>query len=358
MKNLKVWIPVLFVLLVLVGVCTFLIRQKPLQDEVHAVAKEEMKQNQEVSENNQTEVPAYKSENFKIVGYYPEWKPEEIGKIQYEKLTHINYAFAIPKADGTLMPLANPELAKKIIADGHKSGVNVLLAIGGWEYEGKPLEMTFIEATSTDEKIKKLVNSILEMVDAYGFDGVDMDWEHPRMDGPSKNQYAALMQYLSEALHAKGKLLSAAVVSGVTADGNVLWDAAGHLDEALEAVDYINVMAYDGGDGERHSSYEFAVNSALYWKDTRGVDKEKIVLGVPFYGRPRWLTYDEILKIDDQANNKDNVEGVYYNGIAMMEKKAEWAKDNVGGIMIWELAGDCNNQEKSLLNALYKITMQ
>ena len=30
----------------------------------------------------------------------------------------------------------------------------------------------------------------------------------------------------------------------------------------LNAVDFINVMAYDGGDGERHSSYQFAVHCA------------------------------------------------------------------------------------------------
>ena len=44
------------------------------------------------------------------------------------------------------------------------------------------------------------------MCNEYGFDGVDMDWEHPRVDGPSKDQYQALILYLSDALHAQGKL--------------------------------------------------------------------------------------------------------------------------------------------------------
>ena len=31
------------------------------------------------------------------------------------------------------------------------------------------------------------------MCNEYGFDGVDMDWEHPRVDGPSKDQYQELI---------------------------------------------------------------------------------------------------------------------------------------------------------------------
>ncbi|MEG0320513.1 MAG: hypothetical protein RR627_11520, partial [Niameybacter sp.] len=70
--------------------------------------------------------PTEKPKDFKIVGYYPEWKPDEVSKIQYDQLTHINYSFAIPQADGTVKPLDNPKLAKQIIADGHKNNVKVL----------------------------------------------------------------------------------------------------------------------------------------------------------------------------------------------------------------------------------------
>lgn len=63
----------------------------------------------------------------------------------------------------------------------------------------------------------------------------------------------------------------------------------------LNAVDFINVMAYDGGDGEQHSSYQFAVDCGLYWKDTRGLPAHKVVLGVPFYARPSWADYGAIL---------------------------------------------------------------
>ncbi|MGL4344013.1 MAG: glycosyl hydrolase family 18 protein [Cellulosilyticaceae bacterium] len=300
------------------------------------------------------EVDPIKRDGFKVVGYFPSWKPQGVGKIQYDKLTHINYAFAIPSADGGLLPLENEETAKEIIKKAHEKGVKVLLAVGGWEYQGVPLENTFVQATDTDEKCKKLATEIVNVVEQYGFDGVDMDWEHPRTDGNSKNQYAALMKYLNEALDKKGKLLTSAVLAGVSADGWEMWDAAAHTDEVLECVDWINVMAYDGGDGDRHSTFEFAMSSSNYWLTTRGVPGHKIVLGVPFYGRPSWNSYEEILALDSSASSKDHVNQIYYNGINTIKSKTNWAQAHLGGVMIWELTQDTTNQEKSLLNAIYE----
>lgn len=296
---------------------------------------------------------------FKVVGYFPEWKPAKEKEIQYDKLTHINYSFAIPTSEGTVKPLTEPELAKKIIKKGNSNGVKVLIAVGGWEYNGTPLENTFVAATDSDAKCKKLADSILAMVDEYGFDGVDMDWEHPRVDGVSKTQYSTLLKYLRQGLDKRNKILTSAVLAGVTADGNVLYDAAGHTDEALSYVDWINVMAYDGGDGDRHSSYDFAVNSANYWRKTRKLPASKVVLGVPFYGRPSWASYEDILKADSSAHKKDKatIDGkeAHYNGIDTIKKKTEWAMKNTSGVMIWEISQDTTDKDKSLLNVIYEV---
>lgn len=295
---------------------------------------------------------------FKVVGYFPEWKPSKEKEIQYDKLTHINYSFAIPTPDGTIKPLTEPDLAKRIIKKAHSNKVKVLIAVGGWEYNGTPLEATFVAATDSDSKIQKLADSILALVDEYGFDGVDMDWEHPRTDGNSKVQYATLLKYLKQGLDKRDKLLTAAVLAGVNAEGGVLWDAAGHTDEALSYLDWINVMAYDGGDGDRHSSFDFAVYSANYWLKNRKLPPEKVVLGVPFYGRPSWASYEEILQADKDAYKKDiamiSGKEAHYNGISTIKKKTNWALDNCSGIMIWEITQDTIEKDKSLLNAIYE----
>lgn len=300
--------------------------------------------------------PVVGSTGFKVVGYYPSWEPDKLDRIQYDVLTHINYAFAIPTSDGGLRELESPETAKKIIEKAHKHNVKVLIAVGGWSYKDTPLEPTFKEATNSDEKIQKFASAIMNMVNTYGFDGVDMDWEHPRYGDVTATQYTKLMQTLSQQLKSKGKLLTSAVLSGVSVDGVVYYDAAAHSDAVISCVDWFNVMAYDGGDGDRHSPYDFAVNCATYWRDTRKMPKEKVVLGVPFYARPSWAPYSDLLQADSSADGKDMIDyngmQAHYNGVATIKKKTAWALDNIGGVMMWEVSQDTTDRSKSLLSAI------
>ena len=294
--------------------------------------------------------------DFKVVGYYPSWKPDKLQSVDFGIVTHICYAFAIPTADGGLRDLDNPDTAGTLIRSAHENGAKALLSVGGWSYNDIPLENVFMEATADNARLQRFVESILSMCEEYGFDGVDMDWEHPRVDGDSARRYEALMLALSERLHAQGKLLTAAVLSGATADGNLYYDAAAHTNAVLNAVDFINVMVYDGGDGERHSPYQFAVDCGTYWKETRGLPARKVVLGVPFYARPGWVDYGTILASVPEAYSRDHVSyngmEVYYNGMDTIGSKTRYAKENLGGIMIWELTQDTSEKGKSLLQAV------
>lgn len=341
------------------------------EDTLETVDTSDQKDKSNKQENTDTALPdkktgsqksGSKNDSFKVVGYYPSWKPDMTGKIRYDVLTHIVYAFAIPTADGKLRPLENGATAKSIINKAHKNGVKVLLAVGGWSYNDTPLEQTFVSATATEKKYKKLANAITAMCEKYGFDGVDMDWEHPRVDGSSGKQYEKFMVYLGKKLHKKDKLLTSAVLSGATADGNIYYDAAAHSDKVLKAVDWIHVMAYDGGDGERHSAYKFAVQSAKYWKNTRKLPAKKVVLGMPFYARPSWASYEDILKADKNAWKKDvtNYNGmeVWYNGMSTIKKKTKYAYNNLGGVMIWELTQDTGVKSKSLMTAVEKAVKE
>lgn len=300
--------------------------------------------------------PVPKPEGFKVVGYYPSWKPGETEKPRYDVLTHINYAFAIPTAEGGLRPLEHPETTEALLKNAHANGVQVLLAVGGWSYQDTPLEATFNAATATAAKREAFADAIVALCGKYGFDGVDMDWEHPRVDGPSAAQYEAFMLLLAEKLHAQDKLLTAAVLSGATPDGNIYYDAAAHSDQVLAAVDWINVMAYDGGDGERHSSYEFAVACGQYWKDTRGLPADKVVLGLPFYARPSWAAYDDLLAVSAMAESGDHIAyngtDAWYNGPETVRKKTIYAARELGGVMIWELTQDTADWSDSLLAAI------
>lgn len=288
-----------------------------------------------------------KRADFKVVGYFPAWE-DNLGLINYGVITHVNYAFAIPTAQGGLLPLQNAHTAQRLIAEAHAHSVPVFLSVGGWSWQDIPLEATFAAATDTPAKVTSLADAIFAMCEQYGFDGIDVDWEHPRVDTPAGAQYESLILALARRLHPVGKLLTIAVLSGVDAEGRVMHDSAAHTDAVLETVDWVNIMAYDGGEGETHSPYDFAVNCGSYWHCTRGLPAHKTVLGVPFYARPAWASYSAILAAVPGAHACDYVDlhgaDAWYNGIPTIRRKTAYALQNLGGVMIWELSEDTADQ--------------
>lgn len=293
---------------------------------------------------------------YNVIGYYPCWEPDKVSTVHFDVLTHVNYAFVIPTDTGHLLPLRNPHTARELIAAAHAHGVKAILVVGGWDYEGVLLEDTFVKATDTPQKRRQLAEELMAMCEEFHFDGIDVDWEYPRAGKASARQYEDLMLDLAQRLHSRGKLLTCAVFSGVDARGEILPDGEGQTEKALDACDFINIMAYDGGDGPDHSGFDFAVSCARYWKDQRKIPGEKLNLGLPFYGRPSWSTYGNLIKLDETASDRDSFllgeQEVFYNGIPTIQRKTRYAMEHLGGVMIWEVTQDSRDPEKSLLRAI------
>ena len=289
-------------------------------------------------------------DQFKVVGYAPNWYGAEyLDQIDYSQVTHLIYAFAIPTAEGEIRPLDDGGFMTALVKKAHENNVKVCIAIGGWSYKGKPLESTFAAATDTDAKCKTLANAMLKVVDEYGLDGIDVDWEYPR--AKTMRQYETLVKYLREGLdqRGEGKTLTSAVTGFM---------AAGYSSTALGCLDWVNVMAYDGDGGSGHSPYRYAVDSVNAWKKV-GVPKEKIMVGVPFYARPNWTSYRALIAADKNNAAKDQTDykgaTAYYNGLETIARKTEFAVENAGGIMIWEMNQDyVADKELSLLNKIHE----
>lgn len=280
---------------------------------------------------------------FRSVGYMPSWSGS-VNSIQYSKLTHINYAFALPNSNGTLQAIPDTAKLSSLVSQGHSNGVKVSLAIGGWN-DGNDSAFEALAANSGSRTT--FVNSVMNAINQHNLDGVDIDWEYPD-PGASGDNYRLLMQQLSNTLHAQGKLLTAAVVSeGGTANG-VQPAVFGY-------VDFLNIMAYDGG--SPHANYDWSINAANFWK-SRGLPASKTVLGVPFYSRPNYMTYAQFVAMDPANANRDcvTVSGAQqcYNGIPTIKRKTQWAMANAGGIMNWELSQDTSGST-SLVSAIYEV---
>jgi chitinase len=291
------------------------------------------------------------AQDFKIIGYYmPTTEP-----VSLRYYTHINYSFAIPAPSGdTLLPLSRSEHAAIMVERAHAEKKKIFLSVGGWGIGDAPGDDARFHRMAETEKGRKTFNaSVMKMVEQYGFDGVDLDWEYPDEDSPSADQFVLLVKDLSQALHAKNKKLTAAVISYGK-------KGYGIKDEAFAYMDWINLMAYDDDYGpdyvRAHSPYSLAEKSLKYWLEERKLPAHQAVLGLPYYAKKGMgqfgPSYKELLK-DGASPYDDYWKGSFYNGIFTIQNKTKLAKQKqLGGVMVWEIRHD-SLDEHSLAKAIY-----
>jgi GH18 family chitinase len=288
---------------------------------------------------SQNEVPANGKE-LRSVGYIPVWKYDCYNTVDYSALTHLNIAFCNPDKEGNMQnPFrGNAPVFHDIVKKAHENGVKVIASLGGGG-GGR----NYPDLIATDEKRAAFCEKIMQFVDEYDLDGVDLDLE----ENPGHilwANYEAWAKELRRYCTAKNKLLTSAVST---------WFSDSMTDETFACFDYITLMAYDGP-FDNHSSYEAGEAMIRHYLNVRHVDADKIVLGIPFYGhrggKYNAVGFKDIIAANPQAYDSDYVDSTSYNGISTVKRKCELAKQ-YGGIMIWELSYDFEG-EHSLLKAV------
>lgn len=108
------------------------------------------------------------------VGYERDLLPAD--ELNWSALTHLVVGRATPNADGTLNTTfdidasGGPLWAKAMVRQAHAHHVRAILMLGGaGEHAGF--------AGAAARRRDTLVQNILQVVEDYGFDGVDLDWE-------------------------------------------------------------------------------------------------------------------------------------------------------------------------------------
>lgn len=290
------------------------------------------------AKNNQTPL-VVTAATFKVVGYLPSWEGD-VSSIQYSKLTHINYAFLTPTTSGGLNPLDNLAKFTSLVSTAHTNNVKVMISVGGGG--GGDAFHTIVASSGLRTAF---VNNMVGFVNQYNVDGVDIDWEFPSA-GTEADNFLLMMQQLATAMHNSGKLCTIAVIS----------TGATYITSGMfTTLDWLNIMDYDDNNFQ-HSTYQSAVDCLNYWS-SRGLPVEKTILGVPFYGRDNrydYLTvnYNVILS-EGGSPNSDTFQTIGYNGIPTITSKTNLSFDRgIGGMMIWELAGD-DTGANSLLSAIH-----
>ena len=286
----------------------------------------------------------------RVVGYLPSYRFDSNEKIDYCKLTHLNLAFANPGSNGKL--IINDFSGVVVRARNENNNIKIYISIGGGYLTD---EQASIWSNSIDIKDNRpiIINEIVNFVVDNSLDGVDVDLEWQYVT----SGYSNFVIELKSALSAKGKGMTAAL-PGTTKFDNI-------TQEALQTFDFINIMAYDftgpwnPTDSGQHSSYNNAVESINFWKNT-GISQSKLTLGVPFYGydfsnssNVTSFTFGQMVSTNNSYSEIDNVGMKFYNGRPTIKSKVKLASEQVSGIMIWELGQD-SFSDYSLLKTIHK----
>lgn len=204
-----------------------------------------------------------------VIGYFPYWSKLGPERFDYSQYTHICHAFAWFDKGGVLRFPENAQ-TQALIAAAHAKNARVLLSLGGEDSN----------AALRAQNAETLADALAKRIQTFRYDGIDVDWEgqESAKDGA---KLVALVQALRKRL--PKSLLTMAVPGG---DYFGRWFSTAPL---LAAADWINIMTYDYAgpwcDTLNHNAPLPEVQKAVaYWKG-RGWPVEKLLLGIPSYGR-------------------------------------------------------------------------
>jgi chitinase len=322
-----------------------------------------------------------------VIGYYPAWNRDAFPaeRLDLGRLTHVMHAFAWPLADGSLAydnDLLYPQLNERVHVEGRK----ILLSFGGWgNCDG------FSPMAADPAARQRFVQGTLNFILAHQYDGVDLDWEFPATVQDRENLVLLVKELREEfdkLMRPQALFTTLAVPTG---DYSGQWF---DYQKLAPYVDFFGCMTYDfHGGWSNHAGHnsplyasggdtDGSVSSSIdYMTKTRHLSSEKVVLGVPFYGREfnasrlygpstggdidydykdivvlrrqgwsyHWDNTAKVPYLTNLAGNKL----ITYDDTVSVRLKAEYAvAQNLRGVMIWALGQDDIDGEQPLLKAV------
>lgn len=306
------------------------------------------------------------------------------------KVSHILYAFAKtdpltgkvslsdPWADiEKPMPLGGKGcLGELYILKQKNRNMRVVLSIGGWSYRN---DLTSAFASSQGRA--EFARSAIDLVKAHWLDGLDIDWEYPE-NAEQAQQYVEVLKFVREGLNELAlqcKLPPSFFDLSVAAPAGAAQRQVYDIPAMNKYLTFWNLMSYDLSGAwsplVAHHANLFGgpdnVTDAVDHYVTHGVPRERLVLGMPLYGRSfaktkglnhkfegtlrgcfeqgvhdlRELPFAGTTEMVDCRQVAAYCKGpdffVTYDNAETLRSKAVFAKENgLGGGMWWEASGD------------------
>ena len=286
-------------------------------------------------------------------------------------MTHLNYAFGHVNEQFNGVRIDNEQRLRDLVSlKGQQPKLRVMLSIGGWG-SGR-----FSEMAASEENRRAFAADCRRICNAYGLDGIDIDWEYPTQNSAGisaspqdTENFTLLMRDLRQALGNKLWLTLASVGSAQYID----------FRSCVRYLDLVNVMAYDMGNAPQHHAALYrskhvgwlCASEAVEAHRKAGVPDSKIVLGMPFYGRGKsgqYMKYadlskqkfkkkwDNVGKAPYLANENSELAIGYENPRSIAAKCTYIREEGLRGAMYWEYADD--NARGDLQRAVWQGILQ
>ncbi|KAJ8731056.1 hypothetical protein PYW08_002469 [Mythimna loreyi] len=309
--------------------------------------------------------------------------------------THINMAFArVLKNEIKLEDYQYTTLLEIVKLKQKNPDLKILLSVGGAKNDNG-----FPDMVLNHKSRKQFIKSIKDLLRNYNLDGIDLDWEFPALHnlavgGRERQHFSQLlreirMEYIREK---RNYLLTVAAAAPQT-----IVDISYDVDQLNEYLDFVNIMTYDFHYYTKYTPFT-GFNSPLYQRSTeqlylatlninytvhmyldKGLDRNKIVVGIPTYGHTftlyninnhhvnspasgfgslgslGFVNYPDVCAFVSNTSNVNIIqddeakvpylysykEWVSYEGTQSVKEKAKFIVENqLGGAMIYSLNAD------------------
>ncbi|XP_047640998.1 chitinase-3-like protein 2 isoform X1 [Phacochoerus africanus] len=245
---------------------------------------------------------------YKLVCYFTSWSQDrqEPGKFTLESAdpflcSHLIYSFASISDNKVVIKDKNDAMLYQTIKSLKTKNpkLKILLSIGGYLFGSKG----FHPMVDSSKSRLEFINSVIPFLRNHNFDGLDISWIYP--DVKDNSLFIVLIHELAEAFQqdsvksSKERLL---LTAGVSA-GRQIIDNSYQIKKLAKELDFINLLSFDfhgswekplvtghnsplrKGQLDRGTTSYYNVEYAVgYWLN-KGMPAEKVVMGIPTYGR-------------------------------------------------------------------------
>jgi spore germination protein YaaH len=231
--------------------------------------------------------------SMKVFGWHPNWMGDAYKGYQFKLLTHVAwFSYNLNTANGSY---TNPGVIEEwknteIVELAHADGCQVLLTVTSHKREGN---RQFLDNALGQQLT--FIDSITALVKLKNADGVDLNFENIPLGYEKK--LSGFIRALSDVLTSQGLMLTVSLPKlnrYRSGKRKQIEHRYYEIDTLQRYVDFFVVTAYDfyhpysKTDGPIAPLYagknELSIENVVYSYLEDGLDRKKLVLGLPYYG--------------------------------------------------------------------------